>query len=96
MQYVRGEALDPAGDIQVSAGKGVRYIVPQVVNAGQESELYFRPDGVYRDGELKLCAGDEVIFKKFIRLTPGEMERIRLSARLLDKAGGRALSLRCV
>jgi NADPH-dependent 2,4-dienoyl-CoA reductase/sulfur reductase-like enzyme len=97
VQYVRGEALDPAGNIQVSAGKGVRYIVPQVVNAGQESELYFRPDGVYRDGELKLCAGDEVIFKKkFIRLTPGEMERIRLSARLLDKAGGRALSLRCV
>lgn len=97
VQYVRGEALDPEKNIPVSAGKGVRYIVPHKVNAQQETELYFRPDNVYRDGVLALSAGDEVIFeKKFIRLTPGEMERVKLTTKLLDKAGGRSLSLHCV
>ncbi|MFZ5974507.1 MAG: NAD(P)/FAD-dependent oxidoreductase [Bacillota bacterium] len=96
-QYVRGCALNPAFNVSVKPGKGVRYIVPQTVNTLSESELYFRPTGVFRDGELELRAGDEVIYKKkFIRLTPGEMERIRLSEKLLKKAGGRDLTLQCV
>ena len=97
VQYITGTPSDTAHNVAVKPGNGVRYVVPQTVNTREESELYFRPTGVFRDGELELRAGEEVILKKkFIRLTPGEMERVRLNKGLLEKVGGRELSLQCV
>lgn len=97
VRYINGTSPDPACCVAVKPGKGVRYVVPQTLNTQEESELYFRPTGVFRDGELELKAGEEIVLKKkFIRLTPGEMERVKLNKGLLEKIGGRELSLQCV
>jgi NADPH-dependent 2,4-dienoyl-CoA reductase/sulfur reductase-like enzyme len=95
VRYLRGEQA--AETVPVRPGNGVRYIVPHTVDTKIESELYFRPTGVYRDGVLQLKAGNDVILKKkFIRLTPGEMERVMLDNKVLKKIGGRELQLECV
>ena len=67
----------------VSTGRGVRYAVPQRVNAGTEGtlDIYFRVGNVYRGETLEVACGDEVLFsrKKNI-MTPGEMEKVTIDA----------------
>ena len=67
----------------VSTGRGVRYAVPQRVNAGTEGSLdiYFRVGNVYRGETLEVACGDAVLFsrKKNI-MTPGEMEKVTIDA----------------
>ena len=67
----------------VSTGRGVRYAVPQRVNAGTDGtlDIYFRVGNVYRGETLEVACGDEVLFsrKKNI-MTPGEMEKVTIDA----------------
>ena len=67
----------------VSTGRGVRYAVPQRVNAGTEGtlDIYFRVGNVYRGETLEVACGDAVLFsrKKNI-MTPGEMEKVTIDA----------------
>ena len=67
----------------VSTGRGVRYAVPQRVNAGTDGtlDIYFRVGNVYRGETLEVACGDAVLFsrKKNI-MTPGEMEKVTIDA----------------
>lgn len=92
------KATLPAAEdmVPVKAGAGIRYIVPERIPTSEPTELYFRPDNVYTDGKLHVMAGDEEIYsRKFIRMAPGEMDRLMLSKEMLGQAGGREISLRC-
>ncbi|GHU83380.1 pyridine nucleotide-disulfide oxidoreductase [Bacteroidia bacterium] len=83
-------------EVEVRPGGGIRYVVPNRLDPVIPIELYFRPDNVYHNGTLKLMAGDEVILeKKFIKLTPGEMDRVRVTEETLQKIDDRPLSLAC-
>ena len=67
----------------VSTGRGVRYAVPQRVNAGTEGSLdiYFRVGNVYRGETLEVACGDAVLFRRKKNImTPGEMEKVTIDA----------------
>ena len=67
----------------VSTGRGVRYAVPQRVNAGTDGtlDIYFRVGNVYRGETLEVACGDAVLFRRKKNImTPGEMEKVTIDA----------------
>ena len=68
--------------IQLVAGKGVRYTVPDTVDPyrmEEELTVRFRVDNVYRGAAVTVSAdGKTLQRRKKLILTPGEMEEIRL------------------
>lgn len=75
--------------IRISAGKGVRYVVPQLLRvetAPDESKLFFRTSNVYKNVSIVLKCGEKTIYSiKKAKAVPGEMESIKLTQRLLDE-----------
>ena len=67
----------------VTAGEGLAYVVPEVIDWKKGTDnliFYFRVRDSYHSKMLKVYLGDEVIMKKpFISLRPPEMERLTLS-----------------
>ena len=88
--YIKGNA--PAKEITLAvkpAGK-VRYTVPQRIDSAKEEvTLFFRVGSVADNALLTVKCGDKVLLtKKKRRMTPGEMESVRLSPALLSEANG--------
>ena len=88
--YIKGNA--PAKEITLAvkpAGK-VRYTVPQRIDSAKEEvTLFFRVGSVADNALLTVKCGDKVLLtKKKRRMTPGEMESVRLSPALLSEASG--------
>ncbi len=82
----------PAKEIALAvkpAGK-VRYTVPQRIDSAKEEvTLFFRVGSVADNALLTVKCGDKVLLsKKKRRMTPGEMESVRLSPALLSEADG--------
>ncbi len=82
-EFIKGE-IEESEMISVTPFNGVRYVVPNTVHRNtpkKNIEFMFRVGNVYRDTKLVVKDGDRVIksVKKKI-LTPGEMEKIRLTA----------------
>lgn len=79
----------PPASARATAGRGVRYVLPQVVrgrNPGGETTLFFRTDNVYQNVSVLVKAADTVLYSaKRTRLAPGEMESVRLDGRALAK-----------
>jgi len=67
--------------IRIVAGKGVRYTVPQRINAvDQEAvvDIYFRVDQVYKMANIQVSQNGNVLLRKKRRImTPGEMEKLQ-------------------
>ena len=86
------EASETSGDdiIPAVSGSGVGGIVPQFVRRGTEKReisFMFRPRNRFRDAVITASSGsDELICKKAIALTPGEMCRVTIPAEKLAKA----------
>lgn len=81
-----------AQTLEVRCADGVSYTVPQHIrtdNVAKSCTVSFRVTRVCRDSEILVASHGETI-AKFPRkhLAPGEMEHIRLSAALLQKADG--------
>ncbi len=75
-------------DITVQPISGVRYTVPQKITSAQDTVVYFRVSDVFRDKRVVVKCGDRVISnKKKIKLAPGEMETVKLTADLLAELG---------
>jgi len=89
--YVRG--IKPQGKtIPVKDGFGARGVVPQTLHLPVEGEeptpvsLMFRPSGVFKNASVVIKNGDkEILRRKSLILTPGEMADISLSAKLLKE-----------
>ena len=89
--YLAGKC--PSGEsYTVVAGKGVRGIVPQRLNAAaldRSVSVMFRPDRVYKKAAIVVTCGDEEITRtRKPVLTPGEMVTIKLSPEALQKVNG--------
>ena len=75
-------------DITVQPISGVRYTVPQQITKAQDTVVYFRVSDVFRDKRIVVKCGDRVISnKKKIKLAPGEMETVKLTADVLAEIG---------
>jgi hypothetical protein len=79
-KFIRGEKTSDAS-VSLSATDGIRYTVPQRITSAVDTTVYFRVSDVYRDRYVVVMDGDKVIYKrKKLKLAPGEMETVKLTA----------------
>ncbi|MGO3791877.1 MAG: NAD(P)/FAD-dependent oxidoreductase [Enterococcus gilvus] len=75
--------------LAVKNGAHVTYVVPQHIrqeNIDRRIELFFRVNQVFDDSQIVIKSQDEIITKqKKSYIVPGEMEKIKLSRKVLDK-----------
>nr|MBQ4319581.1 FAD-dependent oxidoreductase [Clostridia bacterium] len=89
--YIKNGAESDVQKIETKAIDGVRYVLPQKLNAKLDDDvtLYMRVAEVRKNVKLTLSFDGEVV-KKYPRriVTPGEMETIVLNAELREKLSG--------
>jgi len=69
------------GNIEVSPGENLLYIVPQRLVSGKEAVIYFRSvKTMDRVTLVAQAAGKELFRKKYLRIRPPEMQKIVLQA----------------
>lgn len=71
---------------EVSAGQGLRYVLPQKLSAKEGNvKFYFRSANVFHNAVVEVSVGEQVVKrKKFAVLSPGEMESIEVDLSLLN------------
>ena len=83
-EYINGRAAKKAPVLITTDGK-IRYTVPQRITAEADTTVYFRVADVYRDKRIVVRDGDRVLIdKKKIKLAPGEMESVVLTAEMIS------------
>lgn len=81
VDYILGLNQKSNRVIEIEADGKVRYTVPQRIVGEGSVDVYFRVADVYRDANIVISDGERVIEKKKkMKLAPGEMECIKLSA----------------
>lgn len=86
-RYVRGERQEQL-HLSVLPGEGVRYTVPQCITRAEDTGIYFRVRDVSRDKRITVrCATRTLYSKKTLRLAPGEMQSVTLTAAMIKEAG---------
>ncbi len=92
VKFIRGEA-DKDVSIKVLNDGKVRYTVPQSITKIEDTTVYFRVSDVFRDKKIVVRDGERVILeRKKQKLAPGEMESVKLSAKLLSEITSATLS----
>ena len=90
--YINGrvEKIEP---IKITQDGKIRYTVPQKITAKKDTTVYFRVADVYRDKRIVVRDGDRIIVdKKKIKLAPGEMESVTLTADMIEKISSGEIS----
>ncbi len=78
-----------APKIPVTAGNGVRYVLPQEIRPGQDITFSMRVSVPGRERSVLFKAGDKVVKKrKYTAVNPAEMLRIELSSKELENISG--------
>jgi len=82
--FARGETESKGAVLRVAAGEGIKYVLPQIVRRGAVGfDLHFRVTGPRRNVwiEIRGAASGKTIFRrKFPRLLPSELQKIKLKA----------------
>lgn len=75
--YAKGN-LNKSDKVEINTGKGIRYALPHTIDRVEgKVQIFYRVDNVYKSSKLRVKCGDKVIFsKKYLILSPGEMESI--------------------
>jgi NADPH-dependent 2,4-dienoyl-CoA reductase/sulfur reductase-like enzyme len=85
-----GDRLD--APVHVLPGEGLKYVVPQRLRGfdGEDRlDLFLRVNRVYGSSSIRVTGGGDVLKRvKKPRMTPGEMERIRLNKNVIERIGG--------
>ena len=83
--------------IEVRDGSGVRGTVPQRIctDAAEDVTLMFRPSAVFRNSAVVAeCGGRELVRKKTMIFTPGEMASVTLKKEVLSGLTGASINVR--
>ena len=94
--YVRNETRR-GSVIAVRDGEGVRGTVPQQIRSDtdQPVDLMFRPSAVFRNSSVVVKSGaQELIRKKAMIFTPGEMALVTLRPEMLKNIGSDSITVR--
>jgi len=87
--YILERAEKPAQCLTIKNGDHVTYVVPQKIrneNVERRTELFFRVNKVFDDSQILIKSQGEVLAKqKKTYIVPGEMEKFKLSKKVLDK-----------
>lgn len=88
VQYLSGDIPRPEKSIPISAGDGVRYVLPQAVSGQRDFTLSLRVACPSRDRTIVVAEGEnQVARKKIVRLHPAEMIHIKVKAEKISEAG---------
>ena len=83
-EYIKGRPEKKAPITITTDGK-IRYTVPQRITAEKDTTVYFRVADVFMDKRIVVKSGDKVLVdKKKIKLAPGEMESVVLTADMIS------------
>lgn len=89
-EYILEQKLAPTNCLTVQNGEHVTYVVPQKIRSEQverKVEVFFRVNQVFADSQILIKSQGEILAKqKKSYIVPGEMEKIKLSKKVLDKA----------
>ena len=70
--------------VKIKADGKIRYTVPHLLTEKADTTVYFRVSDVYRDATVTVRDGERVIYsKKKLKLAPGEMETVKLTADMI-------------
>ncbi|MBO0412497.1 NAD(P)/FAD-dependent oxidoreductase [Enterococcus hulanensis] len=87
--YILEQAAEPAQCLTIKNGDHVTYVVPQKIrneNVERRTDLFFRVNKVFDDSQILIKSQGEVLAKqKKTYIVPGEMEKFKLSKKVLDK-----------
>ena len=93
VRFIRGERGEEISLTLKTDGK-IRYTVPQRITRVEDTTVYFRVADVYRDKAIVVRAGGAVLIKKKKqKLAPGEMETVKLTAKMLGEVKGSEIML---
>ncbi|MBZ4646724.1 MAG: FAD-binding protein [Clostridia bacterium] len=92
-RYILGnennQKIEETRSIRTVAGKGIRYVVPQLIRkhlVQEENKLFFRVTDIYKNAKVLVRCGDETIYSaKKVKVAPGEMESIKLTKEIMEK-----------
>ena len=80
--YIKGEKNEKIS-VELKTDGKVRYTVPQKITQNKDVTVYFRVADVYKNIFVNVYCGEEKIFsKKRPKVSPGEMESIKLKKEL--------------
>ncbi len=83
-EYINGANTSELS-IKLKTDGKIRYTVPERISVRKDVSVYFRVADVFRDKKVVVRAGDKVLYsKKHLKLAPGEMECVKLSADSFD------------
>ncbi len=90
--YISGNAQKREA-ISIKTDGKIRYTVPQRLRAEKDTTVYFRVADVYRDKKIVVKDGERILLeKKKIKLAPGEMESVTLTADMIAGMSGADIS----
>ncbi|MBM7711606.1 NAD(P)/FAD-dependent oxidoreductase [Enterococcus xiangfangensis] len=97
--YILDQEKEQSSCLTVKNGEHVTYVVPQLIrneNVARRVELFFRVNQVFDESQILIKSQGEVLTKqKKSYIVPGEMEKIKLSKKILDKVANGELEI-CV
>ena len=85
-EYVKLGSRSRKNAISVKEGADVGFIVPlKIHREAMDAEIYFRSRRIFETCKITIKDGDKIVAQqKRAHMAPGEMERVKLSRRLLD------------
>lgn len=97
--YILEQEKESTQYLTIKNGDHVTYVVPQKLradNIDRRTELFFRVNKVFDDSQILIKSKGEVLAKqKKSYIVPGEMEKMKLSKKVLDKVTNGELEI-CV
>lgn len=92
-KYINGE-LKKNVNIPITTDGKIRYTVPQKITAIDDVTLYWRVADVYKNVNINVYKnGEKVLSRKKLKVSPGEMETLKLKADMLEGADNLRLTL---
>ena len=85
---------EKSASVAINTDGRVRYSVPQRITKAQDTTLYFRVADVYKNVKVTVLDGEnKVISRPKIKLAPGEMETITITADMIKNNQSGAFTL---
>lgn len=83
VRRIKGKDRKVKKRVELIAGKGIRYTVPQYIDITSKEEkvkIYFRPTAILKSVKLNaVCKGKSIFSRKYKKMVPAEMEYIKIS-----------------
>ena len=75
-------------EVKIKTDGKVRYTVPQVITKNKDVTVYFRVSDVFKNINIVVYNGENKVFsKKKAKVSPGEMESIKLKKEMFESSG---------